>query len=119
MATLADLGERRVVGIVVGDGHLDLELVAELLDQVRAGVIAPVVDVQFAIGMRHGGGAEKGKRKRGKSQFLLHWLFSGYDVFSVLLRKKKIVTIAKDSSRNTVEIAFISGVTTRRSWPSM
>ena len=51
-AALADLGERGVVGIVVGDGDLDLVGLLELLDQVGAGVVAPIVDVEFAIGAR-------------------------------------------------------------------
>ena len=36
-----------------------------------------------------------------------------------LLMKKKAVTMPIDSTRKAVEIALTSGVTVRRSWPSM
>ena len=51
MAAGAHLGERGVVGIEVGDGHLHLVGVLELLDHLGAGVVAPVEDVEFAVGM--------------------------------------------------------------------
>ena len=60
----AHLGQRGVVGIVVGDRHLDLVGLFELLDQVGAGVVAPVVDVELAIG---GGGASHGQHGRAES----------------------------------------------------
>ncbi len=37
------LRERRVVGVVVGDGNLDVVFLLEFGDQVRVGVVTPVI----------------------------------------------------------------------------
>ena len=50
MAAGADLGERGVVRVIVGDGDLDLVRLLELLDEFGVGVVAPVEDLQFAVG---------------------------------------------------------------------
>ena len=77
MAAGADLGERRVVGIVVGDRDLDVEFLLELLDEFRAGIVTPVVDVELA---RRRGGAGKGQHANGRHRrrghpFHFHSLF--------------------------------------------
>ena len=123
---LADLGERGVVGIEVGDGDLDLVGLLELLDQVGAGVVAPIVDVELAIGTgdaRCTASSDSPTAVAVSFQFMLIAPIVGTvglpPQVRFLLMKKNAVTMPIDSTRKTVEIALTSGVTVRRSWPSM
>ena len=56
MAASLDLGQRRVVGIIAGDGNLDVVLGFELLDQFRVCVVTPVIQVQLTGGIGRAGG---------------------------------------------------------------
>ena len=58
------LGERGVVRVVVGDGDLDVMHRLELLDQLRIGVIAPVVDVELS--RREGASRTRQQRRPGE-----------------------------------------------------
>jgi hypothetical protein len=44
-------------------------------------------------------------------------LFSSVESYFLLLSRKKIVTSIADTSKNSVDTAFISGVTMRRNCP--
>ena len=58
------LGERGVVRVVVGDGDLDVVHRLELLDQLRIGVVAPVVDVELS--RREGASRTRQQRRPGE-----------------------------------------------------
>ena len=120
MATGAHFFQSGVVGVIVGDGDFDAVFFFEFLDDFGARVIAPVIDVEHAFRL---GGASKGEQggacEHGfQSQF--HGVSSVW-VFQFFFRliRKNIVTNRTEMPRNIVDIALISGVTERRSWPSI
>ena len=69
---VADLGECRVIRIVIGNGDLDLVGIFELLDEFRAGIVTPVEDIQFAVRQGTAGGSEHARAEDGAHQFPLH-----------------------------------------------
>ena len=75
MATSAHFFQCRVVGVIVGDGDFDVVFFFELLDDFGARVIAPVIDVQHAIGMGGAGESEQGGACQHGFQGLFHGCF--------------------------------------------
>eukprot|EP00043_Microstomoeca_roanoka_P026249 m.11112 g.11112 ORF g.11112 m.11112 type:complete len:330 (-) comp6381_c0_seq1:16-1005(-) len=120
MTALTDAGKRRFIRVEIGDRDLDPRIGGELLYQFGAGVIAPVIDVEHPVGM---GEARRGQQGQRRNQCLFHVLAPSWLVLldhpRLRVIRKNAVTNRSDSARNRVAMAFISGVMTRRNWPSM
>ena len=127
-----DFGQRSRVRVVVGDGDLDIVSRFEFFNQVGTGIVPPVVKIQFTR-MRNTRKEESDCDNNGKNQIVLHGETSFvsfgmqlivFDLLknyfpNLLSMKNNTHTTSMDSPSNRVEMALISGVITRRSWPSM